>query len=199
VLTGVMLWHPALPGRLPDSEAVADAAADDITRWGLVHVATAVASALVAAAFVVVRTWLRERGDARLSGVGLGLVVIGSTLYAMLPGMEMSVLAAHEIGSDLAATQDALEPWFVPVLLGGSAFFAVGTILFAAAVTRVTPMGRTETTVIAGALVIFGLSRLVPVGVVQFYVQSAAALLALLPLAAQISAGARRAGEVAGR
>jgi hypothetical protein len=188
VLVGAMLWHPPLPGRLPDSEAVADAAAGDITRWGLSHLAAAIASAMIALAFIAVRGHLRQHGDHSLSAVGLGFVVAGSTLYAVLPGMEFSVLAAHETGADLAATQDALEGWFVTVLIGGSALFAVGTLLFAVAVVRSAAMGRSEAVLIAGALVVFGLSRLVPIGVVQFYVQSAAALLALLPIAAEISA-----------
>jgi hypothetical protein len=186
-LAGALLWHPPLPGRLPDSEAVAHAAAGDITRWGLSHLAAAVASAMIALAFIAVRGHLRQRGDHLLSAVGLGFVVAGSTLYAVLPGMELSVLAAHETGADLAATQDALEGWFVPVLIGGSLLFAVGTLLFAVAVVRSAATGRSRAVLIAAALVVFGLSRLVPIGVVQFYLQSAAALLALLPIAAEMT------------
>jgi hypothetical protein len=192
LLLGALLWHPPLPGRLPDSNAVADAAAADTTRWGLSHLALAIASAMIVLAFVAVRGHLRDRGDRSLSAVGLGFVVIGSTLYAMLPGMEFSLLAADETGADLAATQDALESWFVPVLIGGSLLFAIGTTLFAVAVVRSAALGRTEALVIAGALVFFGLSRLVPIGVVQFYVQPAAALLALLPIAAEIAARTAR-------
>jgi hypothetical protein len=48
---------------------------------------------------------------------------------------------------------------------------------------RARPLGGSLDGVVAVALVVFALSRLVPVGVVQFYVQPAAALLALLPLA----------------
>lgn len=48
--------------------------------------------------------------------------------------------------------------------------------------------------IVAGALVVFGLSRIVPVGVVQFYVQSVAALAALLPLAVAIGAARQGAG-----
>lgn len=192
LLLGAQLWHPPLPGRLPDSNAVADAAAADTTRWGLSHLALAIASAMIMLAFVAVRGHLRDCGDRSLSAVGLGFVVIGSTLYAVLPGMEFSLLAADETGADLAATQDALESWFVPILIGGSLLFAIGTALFAVAVVRSAGLGRTEALVIAGALVLFGLSRLVPIGVVQFYVQPAAALLALLPIAAEIAARAAR-------
>lgn len=189
LLLGALLWHPPLPGRLPDNDAVAEAAAADITRWGLSHLAAAIASAAVAVAFIVIRSYLRERGDGWFSAVGVALVVVGSTLFAVLPGMEFSVLAAHETGIDIASAQDAIQPWFITVLIAGSLVFAAGTTLFAVAVVRSAPMGRTAVVAIAVALVVFGVSRVVPIGVVQFYVQPAAALLALLPLAVAISAG----------
>jgi len=189
LLLGALLWHPPLPGRLPDNDAVAEAAAADITRWGLSHLAAAIASAAVAVAFIVIRSYLRERGDGWFSAVGVALVVVGSTLFAVLPGMEFSVLAAHETGIDIASAQDAIQPWFITVLIAGSLVFAAGTTLFAVAVVRYAPMGRTAVVAIAVSLVVFGVSRVVPVGVVQFYVQPAAALLALLPLAVAISAG----------
>lgn len=107
----------------------------------------AVAAAAVAVAFIVIRSYLRERGDGWFSAVGLALVVVGTTLYAVLPGMEFSALAAHETGTDIAAAQDALQPWFISVLVGGSVAFAA-------------------------ALVVFGVSRMIPIGVVQFYLQS---------------------------
>jgi hypothetical protein len=194
LLTVALLWHPPLPGRLPDSAGVADAASADITRWGLSHVAAALAFGAVAVAFVAVRGYLRERGDGSASAVGLGLVLIGSTLYAMLPGMEFAVVAAHETGADLATTQAALESWFVPVLVVGAVTFAFGTVLFAVAIARAAPFARFPTIIVAGALVVFGLSRIVPVGVVQFYVQSVAALVAMLPLAVAIGAARRGAG-----
>lgn len=197
LLLGAMLWHPPLPGRLPDSAAVAEAASADLTRWGLSHVAAALASAAIIVAFVAVRGYLRTNGDGWLSAVGLGFVVVGGTLYAMLPGMEFSVLAAFETGADLAASQEALEPWFVPILLIGALLFTVGTVLFAVAVVRTPMLGRGETLVVAVALVVFGLTRLVPVGVVQFYVQPAAAMLALLPLAVALLAPRRQERESA--
>lgn len=194
LLTAALLWHPPLPGRLPDSAGVAEAASAGITRWGLSHVAAALASGAVAVAFVAVRGHLRERGDGSASAVGLGLVLIGSTLYAVLPGMEFAVVAAHETGADLAETQAALESWFVPILVVGAVIFAFGTVLFAVAVARAASFARLPTIIVAGALVVFGLSRAVPVGVVQFYVQSVAALVALLPLAVAIGAVRQGAG-----
>lgn len=78
LLAAALLWHPPLPGRLPDSAGVAEAASAGIMRWGLSHVAAALASGAVAVAFVAVRGHLRERGDGSASAVGLGLVLIGS-------------------------------------------------------------------------------------------------------------------------
>lgn len=109
LLTAALLWHPPLPGRLPDSAGVADAASADITRWGLSHVAAALAFGAVA-------------------------------------------------------------------------------------VARAASFARLPTVIVAGALVVFGLSRVVPVGGVQFHVQSVAALVALLPLAVAIGAARQGAG-----
>jgi hypothetical protein len=194
LLAAALLWHPPLPGRLPDSAGVADAAAADVARWGLSHVAAALASAAVAVAFLVVRGYLRERGDRSASAVGLGLVVVGSTLYAMLPGMEFAVVAADATGADLAATQASLESWFVAVLVLAAATFACGTALVAVAVVRTATLGRATTVLVASALVVLGLSRIVPVGVVQFQVQALAGLVALLPLAVAIGSTRRAAG-----
>lgn len=200
LLLGALLWHPPIPGRLPDHDAVAAAAAADVTTWGLSHLATAVAAAAVAGSFIAVRSYLRELGDGWFSAAGLALVVVGSTLYAVLAGMEFSMVAAHETGADLAAAQGALQSWFIPVLVGGSVMFAAGTALFALAVVRSAPVGRAATAAIATALVVFGVSRVIPVGMVQFYVQPVAALLALLPLAAEISSrSGGRARALAGR
>jgi hypothetical protein len=105
-------------------------------------------------------------------------------------------LRLTKTGTDIAAAQDALQPWFITVLVGSSAVFAAGTILFAVAIVRSAPRGRAEVVVIAAALVVVGVSRMIPIGVVQFYVQPAAALLALLPLAAEISGGRRQHGRV---
>jgi len=131
LLTAALLWHPPLPGRPPDSAGVAAAAAADITRWGPSHLALALACGAVAIAFAAVRSYLRERGDGPTGAVGLGLVLIGSVMLAVLAGMEFAVVAAHGTGADLAATLTALEAWFVPILVAGAVPFALGTVLFA--------------------------------------------------------------------
>ncbi len=183
LLLAAFLWHPPIPGRLPDDAAVAEAAAADLTRWGLVHLAAVIGSAAIAVSFVAVREYLRGHGDRRLSAFGLGAVVIGSVLYAVLPGLEFAHIAAHETGADMEATQAALTEWFLVFLLGGSLVFLLGCAAFAVAVMRTRPLGGSLDGVVAGALIVFALARLVPIGAVQFYVQSAAAMLALLPLA----------------
>lgn len=185
-LLGALVAHPYLPGRLPNAEAVAAAVAADTTRWGLVHVATAVASGLVVLAFLAIRDHLRDAGDHRLSALGVPFIVIGSTLFAMLPGMEFAALAAAEtqpdIG-DITAAQTAVQPWFVPVLFLGALTFAIGVLAFVRAVTATGILSGPATAVVVGALGVMAVSRLVPLTAVQFYLQSAAAVLAFWPLA----------------
>jgi hypothetical protein len=173
--------EPPIPGRLPNDAAVAEAAAADLTRWGLAHLVAVLASAAIAVAFVAVREYLRVHGDRRPSALGLGAVVFGSVLYAVLPGLEFAQIAAHETGADMEGAQTALKEWFLVFLLVGSPAFLLGCADFAVAVMGTRPLGGRLDGVVAGALIVF--ARLVPIGAVQFYVQSAAALLALLPLA----------------
>jgi hypothetical protein len=178
--------HPYLPGRLPNDAAVAEAVAADTTRWGLVHLAAGVASGLVILAFLAIRNYLRDAGDHRLSAVGVPFVVIGSTLFAMLPGMEFVPLAAAETETnlaDIAAAQAALEDWFVPVLAIGALTLAIGVFAFIRGITATGILSTPWTAVVVGALAIMALSRAVPLAAVQFYVQGAAGILALWPLA----------------
>jgi hypothetical protein len=189
LFAAALLYHPPIPGRLPDHAAIAEHVAHDPTRWGLAHLAHAAASAFLILGFVAVRAHLRDAGDAWVSAVGLGVVVIGSTAYAILPGMEFSVLAANETGADPVQVQAAIHSWFVAVLLTGGALFAVGVVGYAAAIPRVGAFGRRITWVVVVALVVLAVSRLVPVGAVQFYVQAAAVLVALWPMAWAIWTG----------
>lgn len=195
LLLAAFLWHPPIPGRLPNDAAVAEAAAGDLTRWGLAHVAAVLASAAIAVAFVAVREYLRVHGDRRPSALGLGAVVIGSVLYAVLPALEFAHIAAHETGADMEATQAALKGWFLVFLLSGSLVFLLGCAAFAVGMMRTRPLGGRLDGVVAGALIVFALARLVPIGAVQFYVQPAAALLGLLPLAIGMWERARTPGS----
>lgn len=186
VLLAAFLWHPYIPGRLPNNAAIANAAADT-TRWALVHLAAVVASAVVVLAFVALRSYLREAGDTRGSAFGLPFIVLGSILYAVLPGMEFAPLAAVETGADAQAAQAALQSWFVAVLLSGALLFAIGTVGFAVAIARSGILSPRLTWLVLAALIVMAASRFVPLFVVQFYVQGAVALIALWPLAYQMS------------
>ena len=185
-LLAALVAHPYLAGRLPNDAEVAAAVASGTTRWGLVHLATSVASSLIMLAFLAVRSYLREAGEDRLSTLGVPFVVIGSTLFAVLPGMEFAVLAAAETDATTAgieATQEALSSWFVPVLVSGASAFAIGVLGFARALSITTVGGPALTRVVVGALIVMAISRFVPLAAVQFYVQGVAAIVALWPLA----------------
>lgn len=191
-LLGALAAHPYLPGRLPDDGAIAEAVAADTTRWGLVHLAAAVASGLVILAFLAIRSYLRDAGDHRYSALGVPFIVIGSTLFAMLPGIEFAALAAAETGGDLAAiaaAQAAVGDWFVSVAAIAALTFAIGVVAFIRGITATAVLGRPWTAVVAGALVVMLVSRAVPLAAAQFYLQSAAAVLALWPLAYQMWRG----------
>ena len=180
VLLAAFVTHSYLPGRLPNEAAVAEAIVDSTTRWVWVHLTTGVASGLIVLAF------LREAGEDRLSAVGVPFVVIGSTLFAILPGMEFAPLAAAERGAtvtEIEATQAALAPWFTPVLISGAFVFAIGMLAFARAISVTTVGGPALTRVVVGALIVMALSRFVPLAALQFYVQGLATIVALWPLA----------------
>jgi len=186
VLLAALVAHPYLSGRLPNDAEVAEAVAGGITRWGLVHLATSVASGLIILAFLAVRSYLRETGEDRFSALGVPFIVIGSTLFAVLPGMEFAPLAAAETGATMAgieATQEALSSWFLPILVIGAIAFAIGVFCFARALSITTVGSRSLTRVVVGALIVMAISRFIPLAAVQFYVQGAAAIVALWPLA----------------
>jgi hypothetical protein len=145
ILFAALVTHPYLSGRLPNDAAVADAVVDGTTRWGWVHLATSVASGLIILAFLAVRSYLREVGEDRFSALGVPFVVIGSTLFAVLPGMEFTPLAAAETGATAAgieAMQEALASWFSPVLAVAGLAFAIGALAFARGISIVTVGSR---------------------------------------------------------
>jgi hypothetical protein len=186
VLCVALVAHPFISGRLPNEADIAEGVTADTTMWAVVHLAASVASALIAIAFLAVRSYLREAGEDRLSARGVPLVVMGSTLFAVLPGMEFAPLAAAESGATMAeieAAQTAIVNWFVLVLLAGAVTFSTGVILFATAIWTTRVAGAGLTTVVVAALVVMAVTRFVPLSIAQFYAQSAAALVALWPLA----------------
>lgn len=183
VMAAAFAAHPFIGLGPPNDAAVAAAAASNTTLWGFSHLAVAVGSGLLAVAFLAIRSHLREAGEERWSGLGLPFVVMGSTLYAVLPGMEFAALAAAETGADVRAAQSAVEPWFIPMILMSAVAFAIGVIGFARGVGSIGLSSRGLTKVVGGGLVVLAVARLIPLSGVQFYVQSVALLAALWPLA----------------
>jgi hypothetical protein len=190
VMLASFVYHPFLAA-LTNSDAVASAAKADPLRWGLAHVAVAVGSGLMVLAFIAVRAFLSDAGEDRHSGRALPWVAFGGVLYAVLPGIELGAMAGMQGGADFARMERMLNPWFIPILLTGATANAIGLLLFAKAfrASRVLGAGATQTGLVATALVIMAVSRFVPLGVVQFYVQGAAGILALWPVARAMRAG----------
>jgi hypothetical protein len=172
--------HPYIA--VPRPEDVAEAAAADTTRWGLAHLAVGVGSALLALAFVALRSHLREAGENRWSGPALPLAVVGSALTAILTGMEFAPLAAAETGGDVTEAQEELAAWFIPVVAASGLAFALGAVGFAIAIARSRILGRRLARVVVAALVTLAAARFVPLGA-AFYVSAVAAVVALWPLA----------------
>jgi hypothetical protein len=181
VLLVGFLWHPYT--HIPDKSTIAAAAASGTTRWGLSHLTIAVGSGFAALAFLALRSYLREAGEDRWSAIAFPFIVMGSTLFAILPGMEFSLLVVAETGGDLQAAQEVLFAWIRPTLLTSAATFAVGVLGFAKAVADSQVLRPRLTRVVVVALIVVAVSRFVPLGAVQFYVQGAAAIVALWPLA----------------
>ena len=176
------LAHPFI-GRLPDADAVAHAVQSDTTWWGVVHLLTALGSALVALAFLAIRAFLRDAGEERFSVWALPFVIVGSALYGLLPGIEFAPLAAALTGADARVAQAALQPWFVLTLATSGILFAIGMVGFARAVAAVRVLSRPLTRLVVTGVVVWAAARFVPLGAVQFYVQGVAAVVALWPLA----------------
>ena len=176
-----LAYHPYITVGT-DEAALAEAATSDTTRWGLSHLAIGVGYALLALAFIAIRSYLREAGEERWSVIALPLIVAGCALFPILTGMEFALLAAAETGGDVEAVQTELMPWFIPVLVTGAASFALGALGFARGIARSRVLGSQRTWLVVGALVVMAAARFVPLGAAQ-YVIGVAGLLALLPLA----------------
>jgi hypothetical protein len=195
LLTGFAL-HPWIGAGLPDQSAVAAAAADHTTRWGVAHLAIGAGSGLLAVAFLAVHLGLPAVGRERRAGRAIPLIVLGSAIYALLPGMEMAPLAAAEAGVDIEAVAEELVPWFIPIHLLGGLLFAVGVVTFRAGITDSGILGAGPARIAAGALLVLAVSRLVPVTLINFYVQGLAGIAALWPLALAMRNDAARSAPV---
>ncbi|MGH9213875.1 MAG: hypothetical protein ACRD2C_24865 [Acidimicrobiales bacterium] len=137
-------------------------------------------------AFLAVRQYLHQAGENRLSGLAMPLVIVGSTLYAVMPGMEFAPLAAADTGAttaEVAEVQDAIGSWFMPVLMASGLTFGLGAISFVGAIraSKIASAGITQ--VVGVSLVVMALSRIVPLSVAQFYIHGLAAVVAMWPLA----------------
>lgn len=181
VLLAGFVYHPFLD-HPTDPGTIAAAAAADTTRWGLAHLTIAVGYGFAVLAFIAIRSYLREAGEERWSARALPFTVIGSTLFAVLPGMEFAPLAAAEAGGNAQAAQAALIPWFVPILLTGGVSFAIGALGFAIGIVRSTAMNPLTTWLVVGALIVMATARFVPLGPAP-YIIAVAGILALWPLA----------------
>jgi hypothetical protein len=182
VMLVVFVAHPFI-ARLPDAAAIADAVEADTTWWGAVHLLTSVGSGLVALAFLAIRARLRDAGEERFSPWALPVVISGSALYGLLPGLEFAPMAAARTGGDAVAAQATLQPWFISVLATSVILFAIGILGFARGVAASRLLSRPLTRLVVTGLVILAAARFVPLGVVQFYVQGVAGMVALWPLA----------------
>jgi len=126
---------------------------------------------------------LRDNGEGRWSVLALPFIVMGSTLFTMLPAMEFAPLAAARTGGDVQAAQAALQPWFVPILATGAISFAIGVLGFARGITRSGMLGRRLTWLVTTALVMMAAARFILFTAAQLYVQGTAGIAALWPLA----------------
>lgn len=181
VLLAGFLYHPYISPPT-DQAALGAAAASDTMRWGLSHLAIGVGYGLAALAFLAIRRYLREAGEERWSIRALPFIVLGSTLFAILTGMEFALLAAAETGGDVRAAQAAVMPWFVPTFLTGAVSFALGAFGFARGIASSGVLSPRLTRPVVGGLIAMALARFVPLGPAP-YVIAAAGALALWPLA----------------
>src|SRR5215216_7395056 len=141
VLLAGFVYHPYIAD-LTDNAAAAAALASDTTRWGFLHLAVGVGSGLLVLAFLAIRSYLREAGEERWSILALPFIVMGSTLFAVLPGMEFAPLAAAKAGAEAEAAQAALASWFIPIMVTGAITFAVGVFAFAKGIANSRVLSR---------------------------------------------------------
>ena len=186
VLFAAFAYHPHIMF-LPSAEAVAHAVQADTVRWGIAHLGVGVGAALMAAAFVAVGGHVGDADKHRLGvAVGVPLAVLGAGLYAILPGMEFTVLAAVKSGADVVAAQEAIDGWFVPTMMSSAIVNAAGLTLLARAISGSDVLSRGIRPVVVAALLVMAVSRFVPIGPVQFYVQGVAGIIAFWPIAYHI-------------
>lgn len=191
VMLAAYVYHPHI-AILPSAEAVAHAVQADTQRWAIAHFGVALGAALMALAFIALRGHLRDAGENRWSMIALPFLVMGAALYAFLPGMEFTVLAASLTGGDVVASQQAINPWFTPTMMSSALMNAIGLGCLARGISRSNALDAGVRPLVLIALVVMAASRFVPIGPVQFYVQGMAGVLALWPIAQDIARRAAR-------
>ena len=186
VLLAGIGYHPFIAD-LRDKEAVGAALTADVTRWSIAHLLVAVGAPLVAVALLAVAAVLRQRGEWRWSARSVPFVVVGSTLFALLPAMEITVLAATLAGADPVAVLLELDAWFMPLLLSGAAVFAVGAAFVARSVVSAAVLGRGVTMLVVTALMVAAATRFLPF-TAALLVGAGALVVALWPLVGVVAA-----------
>lgn len=184
VMLVALVAHPDL-GNFGDPgffTVLATAVAANPALWAAVHFMTVVGSGLLVLAFLAIRSYLRAAGEERWSALAMPFIVMGSFFYAMLPTMELTLVAVAAAGADVPSVQRAIVPLFLPILVAGGIAFTIGAFGFSVGIVR-SRMLSPRLTFAAGALVVMAVSRVAPVEVVQFYVQAVASIVALWPLA----------------
>ena len=186
VLLAGIGYHPFIAD-LRDKEAVAAALTADVARWSIAHLLVAVAAPLVTLAFLAAAAALRQRGEWRWSARSVPFIVVGSTLFALLPAMEITVLAATLAGADPVVVLLELDAWFMPLLLSGAVFFAVGAACVARSVVSAAVLGRAMTMLVVTGLLVAAATRFLPF-TAALLVGSAALVVALWPLVGLVAA-----------
>jgi hypothetical protein len=186
VLLAGIAYHPFIPD-LRTKEAVAAALTSDLTRWSVAHLVAAIGAVLVPLAFLAVASTLRQHGEWRWSARSVPFVVVGSTLFALLPVMEITVLAATLAGADPVAVLLELDTWFMPVLLAGAAFFSVGLVFVAGSVLSAAVLGPSMRMLVVTALIVSAASRFLPF-TAALLVGTLALVAALWPLVGLVAA-----------
>ena len=123
--------------------------------------------------------------------MALPFALVGSALFAILPGMEFAPLAAAETGGDVEGAQEELMPWFIPILVAGTVTFTLGVLGFARAIARSAFLSGPLKTLVVGALIVMAAARFVPLGAAQIVI-GIAAIVALWPLAYAMWSGPGR-------
>src|SRR5215203_1797111 len=123
VLLVGFFYHPYISPPT-DPVAIAAAADSDATRWGLAHLAISVGYGLVVVAFLAIGSYLSEAGEERWSILALPFIVMGSTLFVVLTGMEIGQMAAAETGGPGASSALLLSIGITLLVVAGTVIAA---------------------------------------------------------------------------